>query len=378
MNISLNKQILKVETSEIRQFNDYARSVGANIILTLGEPDFNTPETIKNAAIDALNGNMTKYGPTPGLINLREKICDFEKKYNNYDCKPNEVLITHGSTEGLTAAFFTMLNPGDEVIVPMPAFPMYRQIIEFAGGIVKAIDTTKTKFQITKEQLKNTITNKTKAIILTSPNNPTGLMYSDETLKNIYDCVKDLPIFIICDDVYNQIIFEEKRLGFIKYKDLKDRIIVCQSYSKSYAMPGWRCGYMIANEEFISHATKIHQYMIVGLNTFLQPAMIEALNYDPKDMVESYKKRRDYIYDRLIKMNLEVEKPEGAFYIFPSIKKFNIDSTTFCSKFAKEYKVAIIPGHCFEADDYIRLSFCVDFETIKIACDRLEEFIKTL
>lgn len=378
MQIALNKQILKVETSEIRQFNDYAKKVGANIILTLGEPDFKTPKIIKDSAINALNKDMTKYGPTPGIYELRAKICQFEDKFNNYKCSPDEILITHGSTEALTAAFFTMLNPGDEVIVPMPAFPMYRQIIEFAGGVVKAIDTTKTKFQITREQLKNTITNKTKAIILTSPNNPTGLMYTDETLQNIYDEIKDLPIFIVCDDVYNQIIFEKRRLGFIKYTDLKDRIIVCQSYSKSYAMPGWRCGYMIANKEFISHAAKIHQYMIVGLNTFLQPAMITALDYDPKEMVESYQKRRDYIYDRIVKMGLEVEKPEGAFYIFPSIKKFNMDSTTFCSKFAELYKVAIIPGHCFEADDYIRLSFCVDFDTIKIACDRLEEFIKTL
>ena len=271
-----------------------------------------------------------------------------------------------------------MLNPGDEVIIPMPAFPMYRQIIEFAGGIVKPIDTTTSKFQITKEQLKNTITAKTKAIILTSPNNPTGTIYNDETYENVYNAVKDLPIFIICDDVYNQIIFNERELGFIKYHDLKDRIIVCQSYSKSYAMPGWRAGYMIANKEFISHAAKIHQYMIVGLNTFLQPAMAKALDYNPKEMIKSYKSRRDYIYDRILKMGLEVVKPEGAFYIFPSIKKFNMDSTTFCSLFAKNYKVAIIPGHCFEADDYIRLSFCVDFETIKTACDRLAEFIKTL
>lgn len=378
MNIELNKRILQVETSEIRQFNDYAKSVGADVILTLGEPDFFTPEHISAKAIEALQNHQTKYGPTPGFLDVRKKICEFEKRYNQFECTPDEVLITHGSTEGLTSAFFTMINPGDEVIVPIPAYPMYRQMIEFIGGKVVTIETTMNHFQITKEDLEKSITSKTKAIVLTSPNNPTGSIYSDETLENIYQAVKGKSIFIICDDVYNQIVYGKRRLGFVKYQDLKNQILVCQSFSKSYAMPGWRCGYLIGPKDFIEQAMKVHQYMIVALNTFIQPAMMEALDYDSSSMVESYQKRRDYIYQRLLNMGLEVEKPEGAFYIFPSIKKFGLSSTEFCSRFAKEYKVAIIPGHCFEADDYIRLSYCVDFETIKTACDRLEQFIKKL
>ena len=376
--ISLNKRILKVETSKIRQFNDYAKSVGADVILTLGEPDFNTPDEISNEAIKALNEHKTKYGPTPGFLDLRKKICAYEKRVNSFDCIPEEILITHGSTEALTSALFTMLNPEDEVIVPNPAYPMYRQMVEFMGGKLVTIDTTNTDFQITKEQINKALSPKTKAIILTSPNNPTGSVFNDETYDIIYEAIKDKPIYIICDDVYNQIIFENRKPGFVRYKDMKDKIIVCQSYSKSYAMPGWRCGYMIANQEFIEHASKIHQYMIVALNTFIQPAMIKALDYDSKDMVKSYKERCDYIYKRLVNMGLEVKKPEGAFYIFPSIKKFHISSTDFCKRFAEEYKVAIIPGDCFEADDFIRISYCVDFETIKTACDRLEQFIKTL
>ncbi|MDE6656463.1 MAG: aminotransferase class I/II-fold pyridoxal phosphate-dependent enzyme [Anaeroplasmataceae bacterium] len=376
--ISLNKRILKVETSKIRQFNDYTKEVGADVILTLGEPDFNTPDEISNEAIKALNAHQTKYGPTPGFLDLRKKICEYEKKVNSFDCTPEEIIITHGSTEALTSALFTMLNPEDEVVVPNPAYPMCRQMVEFMGGKLVTIDTTCTDFQITKEQIHKALTQKTKAIILTSPNNPTGSVFNDATYEAIHQAIQDKPIYVICDDVYNQIIFENRKPGFVRYKDMKDKIIVCQSYSKSYAMPGWRCGYMIANKEFIEHAAKIHQYMIVALNTFIQPAMIKALDYDSKEMVESYKKRRDYIYKRLVDMGLEVKKPEGAFYIFPSIKKFKISSTEFCKRFAEEYKVAIIPGDCFEADDYIRISYCVDFDTIKTACDRLEQFIKTL
>ncbi len=373
-----NKKILQVQTSKIRQFNDYTKSVGADVILTLGEPDFFTPEAITDEAIKALKEHQTKYGPTSGFADLRQKICEFEKKYNNFECVPDEVLITHGSTEALCSAFFTMLNPGDEIIVPIPAYPMYRQMIEFMGGKVITMDTSHTNFQITKPMLAKALSSKTKAIILTSPNNPTGAILSDESYEVIYQALKDKEIFIISDDVYNQIVYSKRKLGIIKYPDLKDRIIVCQSYSKSYAMPGWRCGYMLANKEFIKHATKIHQYMIVALNTFIQPAMIKALEYDSSEMVKIYQERRDYIYDRLVKMGLEVDKPEGAFYIFPSIKKFNISSFEFCKRLALEYKVAIIPGDCFEADDHVRISYCVDFETIKVACDRLEKFIKTL
>lgn len=376
--INLNERILKVETSKIRQFNDYAKKVGADVILTLGEPDFNTPEEITKEAIKALNEHQTKYGPTPGFLELRKKICEYEKRMNSYICTPDEILITHGSTEALTSALFTMLNPLDEVIVPIPAYPMYRQMVEFMGAKIITIDTTVSDFQVTKEQITQALSPKTKAIILTSPNNPTGSIFNDSTYENIYQAIKDKPIYIICDDVYNQIIFENRQPGFTRYQNIKEKIIVCQSYSKSYAMPGWRCGYMIANQEFIKHASKIHQYMIVALNTFIQPAMIKALDYDSTSMVKSYKERRDYIYKRLLDMKLEVKKPEGAFYIFPSIKKFHLSSTEFCKRFAEEYKVAIIPGDCFEADDFIRISYCVDFKTIQIACDRLEQFIKEL
>ena len=337
MELKYNQRILKIEPSEIRSFNDYAKSVGANIFLTLGEPDFHTPKKIAKAAIKSLLHHHTKYGPTSGFLSLRKKIAEFETTTHFYPCNENEVIVTHGSTEALTTAIFTALNPNDEVIIPIPAYPMYRQIVEFAGGKVVTIDTSANHFQITKEDLQQAITPNTKMIILTSPNNPTGSIYNEETYQYIYEAIKDKPIFILCDDVYNQINYTEHKIGFTKYTDLKNQIIICQSYSKSYAMPGWRCGYLIASEKFCLQAVKIHQYMIVALNTFIQPAMEKALDYDSTKMVQSYQKRRDYIFNRLTQMNLEVQKPDGAFYIFPSIKQFNMTSTEFCKQFAEKY-----------------------------------------
>lgn len=378
MKIQLNEQILNVKSSSIRNFNDYARSVGANVILTLGEPDFPTPEIIKDECKLALDNNMTKYGPTPGLIDLRTKICEFEKKLNNVTYTPDQVLITAGSTEAITASLFSMINPGDEVIIPMPAFPMYREIVEFARGKVVVINTTENHFQLSKEMLAKAITPKTKCIMFASPNNPTGAILNQDSLKNIYDAVKDKPIYVLCDDVYNQIIYDKKAPGFTQFQDIKEQIIVCQSFSKPYAMPGWRCGYLIADRAFIEQATKIHQYMIVGQNTFVQPAMKKALDFDPIEMVNSYKARRDYLYDRLVKMGMDVELPDGAFYMYPSIKKYGLTSLDFCKRLANEYKVALIPGSCFETDEFIRISYCVDMDSIKKACDALEKLIKTL
>ena len=354
MKLNYNEQILKVTESEIRKFNDYARANNAEYYLTLGEPDFYTPEVIVEATEKAMNEHKTKYGPTPGNLSLRKKICEFENKFNNVNYNP------------------------EEVIIPIPAYPMYREIVTYQKAKVVTLDTSNNNFQISKEMINSVITDKTKCIILTSPNNPTGTILSDESLNNIHNAIKDKGIFVICDDVYNQIVYTERKPGFVRFQDMKDRIVVCQSYSKSYAMPGWRCGYMLASEEFIFHAKKIHQYMIVALNTFIQDGMEVALDIDNQYMIDSYKERRDYVYNRLVNMGLDVVLPDGAFYIFPSIEKLGISSMDFCKRLVKDYKVAIIPGFCFEQDKYIRISYCVAMDVIKIACDKIEKFVNVL
>ena len=374
----LNKRVFEVEESLIRKFNNMAQANGAELILTLGEPDFPTPEIIKDAAIEALNQNKTKYGMTPGNLDFRKKVCEFENRVNQIQYAPDEVTITTGSTEALTAALMTMLNPDDEVIILTPAYPLYKNITHFVGGKIVAIDTSHNQFQLSKEMLDAAITPKTKAIILTSPNNPTGAILNDQSLEVVYEAVKKHKFFVISDECYNQLVYSDRKLGFSKFQDIRDYIVVCQSFSKPYAMPGWRLGYLLASKEFTEQAVKIHQYMVVAVNTFIQDAGIAALDFDPAEMTESYRQRRDYVYDRLVKMGVEVELPEGAFYMFPSIKKFGMDSWEFCSRLAEEEKVALIPGICFDADDFIRISYCTHMDVIVPAMDRLERFIKRL
>ncbi len=372
-----NKRLAGCKPSKIREFNTIATKLNAKYKLTLGEPDFNTPDNIKERAKKAIDNNLTRYAPTVGTNSLREAVCEFEKRVNKVTYNPDEVLITSGSTEALTAALFTILNDDDEVIVPIPCYALYEPVISYCGAKMIALDT-RPSFQISKDKLKSLINEKTKAILITSPNNPTGTIYDDETLKNIYEIVKDTNILVLLDNCYDQLIYEKRRLGFSKYQDIRDQIIVCQSFSKPYAMTGWRLGYMLGNKELLDKISIIHQYMVVCINTFVQEAGVEALNFDPTPFVESYKKRRDYVYDRLIKMGLEVNKPEGAFYVFPKISEFGMSSYDFCLNLVKEKSVALIPGDCFLTDDYVRISYCVDNDTIVNAMDLLEEYINEL
>lgn len=374
----LNKDVLQLQTSEIRAFNQYAVDNQASLFLTLGEPDFPTPESIKEAAIDSLNRNQTRYSSAQGSLELREAICAFEKKTNHVDYSPEEVMITVGSTEAISTALATLLNPREEVIILQPAFPLYRQLIQMNRGVCVSIDTSENQFQLSKEMLEAAITPKTKAIIINTPNNPTGTMLDASSLKVIYEAVKKHELFVISDEVYNQLVFTELPSPLSQYTDIKKYIITCQSFSKPYAMTGWRIGYLIADQEFIEEALKIHQYVLSCVNTFIQDAAIAALDYDVKEMLDSYRLRRDYVYDRLIAMGVDVELPDGTFYILPSIKKYGMTSYEFCKQLVLDQGVALIPGSYFEADDYVRISFCVDRNVLEEAMDRLELFLSRL
>lgn len=377
MQITYNERLNKCKPSKIREFNENAKEMGAKYFLTLGEPDFNTPDVIKDSLILSLNENHTRYAPTTGVLKLRQKVCEFEKRVNKVTYNPDEVLITSGSTEALTACLFTILNEGDEVIVPTPCYALYEPVIAFCNAKFVELNTCPT-FQIETEKLKSLITPKTKAILLTSPNNPTGTIYDNQTLENIYNLVKGTNILVICDNCYDQLVYGKRELGFSKYQDIKDQIVVCQSFSKPYAMTGWRLGYLLGNKELCSKISIIHQYMVVCVNTFVQDAGIKALDYEPTEMIKVYERRRDYVYNRLVKMGFDVIKPNGAFYLFPSIKKFNMSSFDFCYKLVKEKALALIPGDCFKADDYIRISYCVSDDVIENAMNLLEEFVNEL
>jgi len=378
MNEMLNKRLLEVSEILMRKFNQMAVALGTKHILTLGEPDFDTPDAIKASGIKAIEDGKTSYGTSYGNVDFREKIQEFEKRVNQVDYDLTEIMVTAGSTEGLTAALLAMLNPGDEVINLTPAYPLYKNVVTLAGGKVVPIDVSKNNFQVSAEMLEAAITEKTKVIILTSPNNPTGTILTDESLEVVYQAVKKHEFFVISDEVYNQIVYDERRLGFSKYQDIRDYIVVCQSLSKPYAMTGWRLGYMLAPLWFMNEVMKIHQYMVIAANTFVQDAGITALDYDPAPMVESYGERRDYVVGRLRSMGLEFPYPEGAFYILVSIEKFGLKSWEFCEKLVHAESVALVPGVCFDADDHIRVSYCVGMETLAHGMDGLERFIARL
>ena len=378
MNELLNKRLADVEEILIRSFNQFAVAHQAKHILTLGEPNFDTPGVMKHSAIKALEDGQTSYGTSYGNVNFREAVKAFEKRVNQVDYDISEIMITHGSTEGLTAALLAMLNPGDEVINLVPAYPLYKNVVALAGAKIVSVDVSKNNFQLSTEMLDAAITAKTKVIILTSPNNPTGTILSDESLEVVYQAVKKHKFLVISDEVYNQLVYEERRLGFSKYQDIRDYIIVCQSLSKPYAMTGWRLGYMLAPLWFMKEVMKIHQYLVVAVNTFIQDGGVTALEYDVLPMLESYRERRDYVVARLKEMGLDFPQPQGAFYVFVSVAEFGMDSWKFCEELVHTESVALIPGICFDTDDHVRISYCVEMETLVAGLAGLERFVTNL
>ena len=375
MNELLNSRLADVEEILIRKFNQYAQVHGAKHILTLGEPNFDTPDAMKLPAIKALENGKTSYGTSYGNTDFREAVQAYEKQTNQVDYDLDEIMVTQGSTEGLTASLLAMLNPGDEVINLTPAYPLYKNVVALAGAKIVSVDVSKNDFQLSAEMLDKAISSKTKVIILTSPNNPTGTILNDESLEVVYQAVKKHKFFVISDEVYNQIVYGQRRLGFSKFQDIRDYIVVCQSLSKPYAMTGWRLGYMLAPLWFMKEVMKIHQYLVVAVNTFIQDGGVAALNYDVTPMVESYRERRDYVVARLNTMGIKFPNPEGAFYIFMSIKEFGLKSWEFCEKLVHAEGVALIPGICFDTDDHVRISYCVEMETLVGGMDGLERFV---
>lgn len=378
MDLTLNSVVLGEQLSGIRRFTFLVRDTPGACALTIGEPDQNTPDVVKEAAKAALDANDTHYPPGNGYPYMLEAISKFEEKAHGLHYSPEEIILTIGATEGLFIGLSTILNPGDEVIIPTPAFSLYESITRLCRGVPVCMPTEKNRFQIDSRQLKAAITPKTKGIILTSPNNPTGCIYTRETLDAIHDILKDKPIFVLCDDVYRTLTYTDSYHSFSEYQDMRDRIIVINSFSKPYAMTGWRLGYCMADAPIRDRMQIFHQYAVVSAPAFVQPACVAALESDTSGIVEIFRKRRDYVYKRLVDMGLEVQEPEGAFYMFINIEKYGMDSLAFCEKMLKEGLVGLIPGCYFGTEGYMRLSYCYSDEDLKEGLDRIEKFIKTL
>lgn len=375
----MKSRIKEIEISGIRSFTSLFKDMEDMLYLTIGEPDLDTPTLIKDAAKEALDKNYTHYPPALGTDRLRKAIINYENHQYNNNLNVDNVIVTNGATEGLVLAMWTLLNEGDNIILPIPGYTLYKSQITLSGADYRALDTIHTNFQIDEEELRKVVDENTRAIILTSPNNPSGEVLNEASLKAVYNVMKDYPnMYAILDDVYNTFVYDGQLPTLRMYDDILERLVVVQAFSKSHAMTGWRIGYVLAQPSLIHEMHKLHQNLMAGVNSITQYAASKAFEVDTNYMKEDYRKRRDYVYDRLIKMGFEVNKPKGAFYIFPNIKKFRMNSYDFAYQCAMEAKLVLIPGVYFGADEYVRLSYCYAFDELEESLNRLECFVKGL
>lgn len=374
--IPLNANLAPLKRSAIRVYTNLARQTPDCAMLTIGEPDFDTPEGIRQAAWAALQQGQTHYAPNQGTQDLREAIAAYETRRGNTTA-PQEVLVTVGSSQALFTALLGILNPGEEVIVPVPAFSLYETIITVAGGKMVPLDISATDFQIDAAALNRLITPKTKAIVLNSPNNPTGGILNRQSLEAVKQAVLGKPVFIVSDNVYSA-------LSYAPCPDLsldgalKEQLLLCQSFSKPYAMTGWRLGYLVCPEYVMERLLLLSAGMIAAVPTFVQAAGVAALREDVAPMREVYRRRRDYVTARLDAMGLRYPQPQGAFYVFPDIRKFGLSSDAFCQRLIQQGKLAAVPGSCFGVEGFLRLSYCYREQELEKGMNRLENFLATL
>ena len=380
-----NKNLDKIEVSLIRQFDQSISDVPGIMKLTLGEPDFTTPDHVKGAAKAAIDANQSHYTGMAGLSTLRQAAADFVKSKYNLSYNPdNEILVTIGATEALSATLTAILEPGDTVLLPAPAYPGYEPIANLVGAEIVEIDTTANDFVLTPEMLEKAILeqgDKLKAVLLNYPTNPTGVTYSREQIKDLADVLKKYDVFVISDEVYSELTYnDESHVSIAEY--LPEQTILINGLSKSHAMTGWRIGLIFAPAIFTAQLIKSHQYLVTAAATMAQFAAIEALSAGKDDalpMKVEYIKRRDYIIDKMSALGFKIIKPDGAFYIFAKIPAgYEQNSFKFCQDFAREKAVAFIPGVAFGkyGEGYLRLSYAASMETITTAMARLKEFME--
>ncbi len=380
-----NKNLDKIEVSLIRQFDQSISDVPRIMKLTLGEPDFTTPDHVKGAAKAAIDANQSHYTGMAGLPALRQAAADFVKSKYNLSYNPdNEILVTIGATEALSATLTAILEQGDTVLLPAPAYPGYEPIANLVGAEIVEIDTTANDFVLTPEMLEKAILeqgDKLKAVLLNYPTNPTGVTYSREQIKALADVLTKYDVFVISDEVYSELTYnDELHVSIAEY--LPEQTILINGLSKSHAMTGWRIGMIFAPANFTAQLIKSHQYLVTAAATMAQFAAIEALSAGKDDalpMKVEYIKRRDYIIDKMSALGFKIIKPDGAFYIFAKIPAgYEQDSFKFCQDFAREKAVAFIPGVAFGkyGEGYLRLSYAASMETITTAMERLKEFME--
>ena len=380
------KRVREIPFSGIRKFFELVQQTEDVVSLGVGEPDFSTPEPIKDAGIRAIENDYTSYTSNYGLLELRERIAEKLKKKNRMDRNPeSEILITTGVSEALDIAIRALINPNEEVIVPEPAYVSYKPDIWFAGGNPIAVATSEeNEFRVQAEEIERVITKKTKAIIIASPNNPTGSILKKKDLEEISDVAIEHNLLVISDELYEELIYDNERHYSIgSFNGMEDRTITLNGFSKAYAFTGWRIGYVAAKDEFIEAMMKIHQYTMLCAPSISQYAILHAFEYEDevRKMVLKYDARRRLLVKGLNSLpGISCILPKGAFYTFPNIKETKLTSRKFAEKLFEEVKVAVVPGDTFgdSGEGYIRCSYSVSRESISEALERMERFLNKL
>ena len=381
MSLTINARAKKLVVPGIRQFSNQLVHYPDAVNLTIGQPDFPTPDAVKGAGIAAIENNLTGYSHNAGLLELRKAINSFFADKYGFSYNPEtEIIVTNGASEAIDSVFRTILEEGDEVILPAPLYSAYEPIIKLCGANVVYLDTSDTQFQPSAERLASLITKKTKAVLFNFPSNPTGVTILPSQMDEIAEVLSKNKVFIVTDEIYSENTFIGEHKSFASYTSLRNRLFLLHGLSKSHSMTGWRIGFVLGPEEYMQHVIKVHLYNSVCSNLPGQYAAIEALTNNrhvPAEMNKEYIVRRDYVYDRLINMGLDVVKPNGAFYIFPSIKEFGMTSFEFATKLLKEGGLACVPGSAFSeyGEGFIRISYAYAMPVLVKGMDRLEAYV---
>lgn len=381
----LSKKAVGLKPSGIRKYFDIAAKLENVISLGVGEPDFSTPWVVRREAIKTLERGKTVYTANAGLIKLRQEISRYIADRTGVTYNPDgEIIVTVGGSEAIDLTVRALIEPGDEVIIPEPSFVCYKPIVELTGGIPVIIETKEEdSFKLRAKDLKNKITDKTKLLILPYPNNPTGAVMTKEDLEPIAELLRGTDIMVLTDEIYSELTYGEKHFSVISLPNMSERTVYVNGFSKAFAMTGWRLGYMCAPKEIIKQAVKIHQFGIMSSPTVSQYAAIEALKSceeDVANMVSEYDMRRRYLVNAFNSLGLRCFEPQGAFYVFPSIKSTGLTSDEFCEKLLYSKRVAVVPGTAFGecGEGYLRVSYAYSMKHLKEAVEKIAEFLEEL
>lgn len=381
----LSKVIKEIQPSGIRKFFDAVTGMKDAISLGVGEPDFHTPWHIREEGIYSLERGRTHYTSNAGLVELKEEICRYLKRRCDLNYDPaKEVMVTVGGSEAIDVALRAMLDPGDEVLIPQPSYVSYLPCTQLAGGVPVPIPLKEeNEFKLTRQELLDAITDKTKILILPFPNNPTGAVMTREDLAALVDVIEEKDLFVLTDEIYSELTYGTEHVSIASFPGMKERCVLINGFSKAYAMTGWRLGYAAAPEIIMKQMIKIHQFAIMCAPTQSQYAGVEALRNgdgDVAEMREAYDQRRKYLVAALRRMGLECFEPFGAFYVFPNISKFGMTSDEFAMKLLEEEHVAVVPGTAFGecGEGFLRISYAYSIDNLKLAMERMERFVSRL